>query len=67
MRARALKRHGVALRHYQSDVLGLPVLRQALAIYLRESRGVQCTWEPADRSLALHPGADAGCPQGRFH
>lgn len=46
MRTRALRRNGAtALLQYQSDVLGLPVLRRALAIYLRESRGVQCTWE----------------------
>jgi GntR family transcriptional regulator/MocR family aminotransferase len=45
MRTRALRRNGAALLQYQPDVLGLPVLRRALAVYLRESRGVQCAWE----------------------
>ncbi len=45
LRARALRRHGANLLHYQSQLaLGLPELRRSLATYLRESRGVQCDW-----------------------
>jgi GntR family transcriptional regulator / MocR family aminotransferase len=46
MRTRGLRLHGSALLHYQyRHPLGLPVLRRALATYLRESRGVRCSWE----------------------
>ena len=46
MRSRALKRWGVPLFGYQNDLsLGLPVLRQRVAEYLRDSRGVRCQWE----------------------
>lgn len=45
LRSRALRRLGHRLLHYQSaHALGLPVLRQALAEYLGESRGVKCDW-----------------------
>jgi GntR family transcriptional regulator/MocR family aminotransferase len=46
MRTRALKRFGASLLDYQSQaaVLGLPSLREALAQYLRDSRGVRCQW-----------------------
>ncbi|MBS0265658.1 MAG: PLP-dependent aminotransferase family protein [Planctomycetes bacterium] len=45
LRNRVLKRHGSGLLHYQSKfVLGLAPLRQALAEYLLESRGVRCDW-----------------------
>jgi len=46
LRLRALRKFGAGLLHYQSvHALGLPVLRQALAAYLNESRGVKCNWE----------------------
>ncbi|MEQ1824492.1 MAG: PLP-dependent aminotransferase family protein [Pirellula sp.] len=45
MRNRAMRRFGSAILHYQSKhSLGLPVLRQALAEYLVNSRGVRCHW-----------------------
>lgn len=45
MRGQAFKNHGSALLHYQSGcALGLPILRQAIAQYLQESRGVRCDW-----------------------
>lgn len=45
MRTQAFKNHGRALLHYQSGcALGLPILRQAIAQYLYESRGVTCDW-----------------------
>ncbi len=45
LRSRALRRTGHRLLNYQSTyALGLPVLRQALAEYLGESRGVRCDW-----------------------
>ena len=47
LRTRVLRAQGTALLHYQpaAQTLGLPALRRALAAYLRDSRGVQCTWE----------------------
>lgn len=47
LRARILRTQSTALLHYQpaAQTLGLPALRRALAAYLRDSRGVQCTWE----------------------
>jgi GntR family transcriptional regulator / MocR family aminotransferase len=54
MRTRALKRAGADLLGYQSHLpLGLPALRRALAVYLRESRGVHCDW----RQIAITSGS----------
>lgn len=45
MRARALRLEGRALLRYQEPcIAGLPALRQNVAAYLRESRGVRCDW-----------------------
>ncbi|HEY3349007.1 MAG TPA: PLP-dependent aminotransferase family protein [Thermoanaerobaculia bacterium] len=45
MRSRALRLEGRNLLHYQeSSVAGLPALRQNVAAYLRDSRGVRCDW-----------------------
>src|SRR5262249_2889009 len=45
LRGRVLRRSGLDLLGYQSHcVLGHPALRQAIASYLRDSRGVQCDW-----------------------
>ena len=45
MRSRALKLHGRSLLHYQAScIAGLPALRQNVASYLRDSRGVRCDW-----------------------
>jgi GntR family transcriptional regulator / MocR family aminotransferase len=45
-RNRVLKAQGMSLLHYQPNhTLGVPVLRRALAEYLRDSRGVRCHWE----------------------
>ncbi|MBL8823183.1 MAG: PLP-dependent aminotransferase family protein [Planctomycetia bacterium] len=46
LRLRALRKFSTGILHYQSaHALGLPILRQALALYLHESRGVNCNWE----------------------
>lgn len=46
MRTRALRRHGSELFGYQNHLAaGLPALRQRVAEYLRDSRGVRCEWE----------------------
>ncbi|MBC7897016.1 MAG: GntR family transcriptional regulator, partial [Cytophagaceae bacterium] len=46
MRTRALKRHGWRLFDYQNHLAaGFPGLRQRVAEYLRDSRGVRCEWE----------------------
>jgi len=45
MRARALRQEGASLLHYQAScVAGLPALRQNVAAYLRDHRGVRCDW-----------------------
>jgi GntR family transcriptional regulator/MocR family aminotransferase len=45
MRGRVLKKNGMDLLHYHSELaLGLPALRQCLATYLQNSRGVRCEW-----------------------
>lgn len=45
MRSRALKSGGRSLLNYQAScVAGLPTLRQNVATYLRDSRGVRCDW-----------------------
>ena len=46
IRSRILRSSGNLLLNYQSCfALGLPSLRQALATYLSESRGVRCQWQ----------------------
>lgn len=46
MRTRALKRHGSRLFDYQNHLAaGFPGLRERIAEYLRDSRGVRCEWE----------------------
>lgn len=46
IRSRVLRSSGTLLLNYQSRfALGLPSLRQALARYLNESRGVRCQWQ----------------------
>jgi len=46
VRGRALKAHRRALLQYQSELpLGLPVLRRAIATYVRDRRGVSCDWQ----------------------
>lgn len=43
MRGRALRREGRNILHYQAScVAGLPALRENVATYLRDHRGVQC-------------------------
>lgn len=45
MRGRALRSEGRNILHYQAScVAGLPTLRQNVATYLRDHRGVQCDW-----------------------
>ncbi len=45
-RSRALKTQGSAILNYQFESpFGLPMLRRALAEYLRDNRGVRCHWE----------------------
>ena len=44
-RGRALRNQGRGLLHYQAScVSGVPALRENLAAYLRDSRGVRCDW-----------------------
>ncbi|HYD16632.1 MAG TPA: PLP-dependent aminotransferase family protein [Candidatus Nanoarchaeia archaeon] len=45
LRGRVLRKDGRNLLHYQASCIsGLPALRQSLAAYLRDSRGVKCDW-----------------------
>lgn len=45
MRGRALRREGRNILHYQSSCIpGLPTLRENVATYLRDHRGVRCDW-----------------------
>lgn len=45
LRSRALKVEGRSLLHYQAScIAGFPALRQNVAAYLRDSRGVRCDW-----------------------
>lgn len=45
LRGRVLRHQGRALLHYQAScIAGVPALRENLASYLRDSRGVQCDW-----------------------
>ncbi len=54
LRSHALRKEGTLLLHYQESCrLGLPALRQVLASYLRENRGVKCDW----RQIAITTGS----------
>ncbi|MFN8060225.1 MAG: PLP-dependent aminotransferase family protein [Vicinamibacterales bacterium] len=54
LRGRRIRTDGPALFMYQSELtLGLPALRQAIAEYLRQSRGVRCDW----RQVAITTGS----------
>ena len=45
IRGRVLRQQGRELLHYQAVcIAGVPALRQNLASYLRDSRGVRCDW-----------------------
>lgn len=45
IRGRVLRSEGHAILHYQAQcVAGFPALRQGVAAYLRENRGVRCDW-----------------------
>ncbi len=45
LRSRVLRHEGRNILHYQADcVAGLPALRENVAIYLRDHRGVRCDW-----------------------
>jgi GntR family transcriptional regulator/MocR family aminotransferase len=45
LRGRVLRSDGRNLLHYQASCIsGLPALRQTLASYLRDNRGVRCDW-----------------------
>lgn len=45
LRGRVLRKDGRNLLHYQASCIsGLPTLRENLAAYLRDHRGVQCDW-----------------------
>ena len=45
LRGRVLRSDGRGLLHYQATcIAGLPALRENLAAYLRDHRGVQCDW-----------------------
>ena len=45
MRGRALRREGRNILHYQAScVAGLPALRENVATYLHDHRGVRCDW-----------------------
>ncbi len=46
LRSRVLRREGRNILHYQADcVAGLPALRDNVATYLRDHRGVRCDWQ----------------------
>ena len=46
LRGRILRSDGRGLLHYQATCTsGLPALRQSLASYLRDNRGVRCDWQ----------------------
>ncbi len=45
VRGRVLRQQGRGLLHYQAScICGVPALRESLAGYLRDSRGVRCDW-----------------------
>jgi GntR family transcriptional regulator/MocR family aminotransferase len=57
MRARALRFEGRGLLHYQAEcVAGLPALRQNVAAYLADHRGVRCDW----RQVVITAGSQQG-------
>jgi len=57
LRGRALRREGRNILHYQAPcAAGLPALRQNVAEYLRDSRGVQCDW----RQVVITSGSQQG-------
>ena len=57
MRSRALRLEGRNLLHYQAScVAGLPALRQNVAAYLSDSRGVRCDW----RQVVITAGSQQG-------
>ncbi len=46
LRSRVLRREGRNVLHYQADcIAGLPALRENVATYLRDHRGVRCDWQ----------------------
>lgn len=46
LRSRVLRREGRNILHYQADcIAGLPALRENVATYLRDHRGVRCDWQ----------------------
>lgn len=54
LRSQALRKQGSLLLHYQESCrMGLPTLRQVLASYLQENRGVNCDW----RQIAITTGS----------
>ena len=45
LRSRVLRREGRSILHYQAEcIAGLPALRENVATYLRDHRGVRCDW-----------------------
>lgn len=57
LRARALRTMGSSLLHYQASCNpGLPALRENLASYLRDHRGVRCDW----RQIIITSGSQQG-------
>ena len=56
-RGRVLRHQGRGLLHYQASCIsGVPALREHLASYLRDSRGVQCDW----RQVVVTSGSQQG-------
>jgi GntR family transcriptional regulator/MocR family aminotransferase len=56
-RGRVLRHQGRSLLHYQANCIsGVPALREHLASYLRDSRGVQCDW----RQVVITSGSQQG-------
>lgn len=46
LRSRVLRQEGRNILHYQADcIAGLPALRENVATYLRDHRGVRCDWQ----------------------
>lgn len=56
-RGRVLRDQGRGLMHYQASCIsGVPALRENLASYLRDSRGVRCDW----RQVVITSGSQQG-------